>query len=383
MSQERAVVVDEQDARTGGRHGSSGSRSIVCSRPGPVNRADSRVVVARCGEAAAVQRDKIGPCAHAGRGLPGGGRPAGRGHPVSPRSAPARCWSGSTPAASAAPTSRRSRRGSCPAPRIFGHEIAGTVARRAPRVRGSGRATASSCTTTSPAGRASTAARGLRAVRGLQAQRDHRGVRGRGRRLRRVREGASTGSWSAARSPSRTACSPEEAAFVEPVNTCLKAVRKAGVAKGQTVLVVGQGPIGLHPDAALPLGGGGGARHRHAARPPGDEPRALGAAAALDAPRATSPREVRALTGRPRRRRGRSWPPSARPPSRQAIDATRPGRPYHGVRRHLPGRDGRGGPRGPRARPRRRSSRRTARPWTSRTWPRSSSSAARSACGSW
>ncbi len=38
---------------------------------------------------------------------------------------------------------------------------------------------------------------------------------------------------------------PEEAAFVEPVNTCLKAVRKAGVEKGQTVLVVGQGPIGI------------------------------------------------------------------------------------------------------------------------------------------
>jgi L-iditol 2-dehydrogenase len=37
---------------------------------------------------------------------------------------------------------------------------------------------------------------------------------------------------------------PDEAAFVEPVNTCLKAVRKARVAKGQTVLVVGQGPIG-------------------------------------------------------------------------------------------------------------------------------------------
>lgn len=38
---------------------------------------------------------------------------------------------------------------------------------------------------------------------------------------------------------------PEEAAFVEPVNTCLKAVRKAGVTRGETVLVVGQGPIGL------------------------------------------------------------------------------------------------------------------------------------------
>jgi L-iditol 2-dehydrogenase len=37
---------------------------------------------------------------------------------------------------------------------------------------------------------------------------------------------------------------PAEAVFVEPLNTCLKAVRKAGVEKGQTVLVVGQGPIG-------------------------------------------------------------------------------------------------------------------------------------------
>jgi L-iditol 2-dehydrogenase len=37
----------------------------------------------------------------------------------------------------------------------------------------------------------------------------------------------------------------EEATFVEPVNTCLKAVRKARVAPGETVLVVGQGPIGM------------------------------------------------------------------------------------------------------------------------------------------
>ena len=37
----------------------------------------------------------------------------------------------------------------------------------------------------------------------------------------------------------------EEATFVEPVNTCLKAVRKARVAAGETVLVIGQGPIGI------------------------------------------------------------------------------------------------------------------------------------------
>lgn len=37
----------------------------------------------------------------------------------------------------------------------------------------------------------------------------------------------------------------EEATFVEPVNTCLKAIEKARVTAGETVLVMGQGPIGL------------------------------------------------------------------------------------------------------------------------------------------
>src|ERR1700675_3767029 len=37
----------------------------------------------------------------------------------------------------------------------------------------------------------------------------------------------------------------EEATFVEPVNTCLKAVRKARIAAGEQVLVLGQGPIGM------------------------------------------------------------------------------------------------------------------------------------------
>jgi len=37
----------------------------------------------------------------------------------------------------------------------------------------------------------------------------------------------------------------EEATFVEPVNTCLKAVRKARIAENETVLVIGQGPIGV------------------------------------------------------------------------------------------------------------------------------------------
>ena len=37
----------------------------------------------------------------------------------------------------------------------------------------------------------------------------------------------------------------EDATFVEPVNTCLKAVRKARVVPGEKVLVLGQGPIGM------------------------------------------------------------------------------------------------------------------------------------------
>jgi len=37
----------------------------------------------------------------------------------------------------------------------------------------------------------------------------------------------------------------EQATFVEPVNTCLKAIRKARIAPGEVVFVIGQGPVGL------------------------------------------------------------------------------------------------------------------------------------------
>ncbi|UJB70579.1 zinc-dependent dehydrogenase [Acaryochloris sp. 'Moss Beach'] len=37
----------------------------------------------------------------------------------------------------------------------------------------------------------------------------------------------------------------EQASFVEPTNCCLKAVTKAGIKPGQTVLITGAGPIGL------------------------------------------------------------------------------------------------------------------------------------------
>ena len=37
----------------------------------------------------------------------------------------------------------------------------------------------------------------------------------------------------------------DEASMIEPLNTCLKAVRSAGTQDGDTVLVIGQGPIGM------------------------------------------------------------------------------------------------------------------------------------------
>ncbi|MGB7190755.1 MAG: zinc-dependent dehydrogenase [Acidobacteriaceae bacterium] len=37
----------------------------------------------------------------------------------------------------------------------------------------------------------------------------------------------------------------EQAAFVEPVNTCYKAIRNLALAQDETVLVIGQGPIGI------------------------------------------------------------------------------------------------------------------------------------------
>ena len=41
------------------------------------------------------------------------------------------------------------------------------------------------------------------------------------------------------------AVSDEEATFVEPVNTCLKGIRKAGIRPGCSVLILGAGPVGL------------------------------------------------------------------------------------------------------------------------------------------
>ena len=45
------------------------------------------------------------------------------------------------------------------------------------------------------------------------------------------------------RIPDRT--SFEQASFVEPVNTCMKGIERMAIQPGETVLVIGQGPIGI------------------------------------------------------------------------------------------------------------------------------------------
>jgi len=37
----------------------------------------------------------------------------------------------------------------------------------------------------------------------------------------------------------------EQASFIEPINTCMKAIETLGLKEGETVLVIGQGPIGI------------------------------------------------------------------------------------------------------------------------------------------
>ncbi len=114
--------------------------------------------------------------------------------------------------------------------------------------------------------------------------------------------------------------SAEEAAFVEPVNTCVKCVQKAGVAKGQSVLVVGQGPIGL---MLMQIARWTGATVFTSDTMPDrlEMSRALGAAAAIDA-REDVIAEIRGLTD------GRGVDVAllaavGEKPFQQAVDATR------------------------------------------------------------
>lgn len=88
----------------------------------------------------------------------------------------------------------------------------------------------------------------------------------------------------------------EQASFVEPTNCCLKAVKKAGIGPGQTVLVTGAGPIGL---MFVMLINYFGARAITTDLLPSriEKALAVGAEAAFDARDPDLPAKIHALTG--------------------------------------------------------------------------------------
>jgi L-iditol 2-dehydrogenase len=114
----------------------------------------------------------------------------------------------------------------------------------------------------------------------------------------------------------------EVASQVEPVNTCLKAIKRADIKEGETVLVVGQGPIGLVL-AQLARWAGASVITSDTMEDRIAISRELGADLALDAKATDVPAEVRAVTSG----RGADCAILAavgQAPFRQAVDATRP-----------------------------------------------------------
>jgi L-iditol 2-dehydrogenase len=116
----------------------------------------------------------------------------------------------------------------------------------------------------------------------------------------------------------------DRASFVEPINTCLKALAKARVRPGETVLILGQGPIGLLFTMLLRRSGIQGiyATDRIAARL--ETSRRLGTEQAWDAGETDVSSRIRSLT------EGRGADvvivaASAPGIVEQAIDASRPG----------------------------------------------------------
>lgn len=217
---------------------------------------------------------------------------------------------------------KKIQKGLLPGPRIFGHEIAGTVARASAgcAYREGDRVVVHHHI---PCGRCFYCAR--KAYAQCQVYKRNGTTAGFEPSGGGFAEYVRALDWIVARGtiPIPAGVPPEVASFVEPVNTCLKAVRKAGIAKGETVLVVGQGQIGL---LLMQL-----CRWSGAAVLTSDTladrlaiSRRLGAAAAFDAKADDVVREVRALSG------GRgvevAFVAAVGPlPLEQAVSATRPG----------------------------------------------------------
>ncbi|HET7745981.1 MAG TPA: alcohol dehydrogenase catalytic domain-containing protein, partial [Vicinamibacteria bacterium] len=217
---------------------------------------------------------------------------------------------------------KKIQRGLLPGPRIFGHEIAGTVARAGAgtRWREGDRVVVHHHI---PCGRC------FYCGEGVYAQCEHYKKNGTTAGFEPSGGGFAEYvralDWIAERGTIAIpdGVTPEEAAFVEPVNTCLKAVQKTRIAPGQTVLVVGQGPIGL---ILTQLCRREGAEVVATDTLPDrlEKSRALGASVAFDAGAVDVVREVRSLTGG--RGADRAIVAAVGPaPFGQAVDATRPG----------------------------------------------------------
>ena len=167
---------------------------------------------------------------------------------------------------------------------------AGTVARVGARAsRGSARAIASSSTTTSPAAAASTAR--SKAYAQCEVYKRNGTTAGFEPSGGGFAEYVKAMDWIVERGaiPVPDGVLPEEAAFVEPVNTCLKAVRRAGVGEGADRARGGAGADRPAADAALPLGGRGGDRLSDTLPDRLEMSRRLGAAVAPRRPGADVP----------------------------------------------------------------------------------------------
>ncbi|MCU0242248.1 MAG: alcohol dehydrogenase catalytic domain-containing protein, partial [Vicinamibacteria bacterium] len=140
---------------------------------------------------------------------------------------------------------KKIHKGLLPPPRIFGHEIAGTVAEIGAQVQGFRAGDRVVVHHHIPCGSC------FYCRHQAYAQCAHYKVNGTTAGFEPSGGGFAeyvrVMDWIVARGtiPIPGSVTAEEASFVEPVNTCLKAVQVANTQPGETVLVVGQGPIGL------------------------------------------------------------------------------------------------------------------------------------------
>lgn len=190
---------------------------------------------------------------------------------------------------------KKIHKGLLPAPRVFGHEMCGRVARVGAGVAGFDEGARVVLHHHVPCGTCFFCARRVYAQ--CEVYKRNGTTAGFEPAGGGMAEYVRAMDWIVARGTLRVpdGVASEEAAFIEPVNTCLKAVQTAGIARGETALVVGQGPIGLLL-MQLARWAGADVFGSDTLADRLELSRRLGAAAALDA-RGDVAHEVRALSG--------------------------------------------------------------------------------------